>query len=64
MFNTIDLCCDVLIIDGESSDSGEVGDSMIDLAFLDEEPRRLIVEPGQDEDDTGEHDVYRRWHRP
>lgn len=64
MFDTVDFCCNVLIIGREASNSGEVGNSVIDLAFLDKKSRRFVVEPGQDEDDTSKHDVNRRWYRP
>ncbi len=53
-----------LVIRGKVTDPSKVGDGMVEIPLLDEKAGRFVIKEAEDEDDTGEHNVNRRWDDP
>ena len=57
-----DLFDDMMVVDGEASDSCEVGGCFVVLANFNEVARGFVVEEGKDEYQTGEHNMDCGWY--
>lgn len=64
LLDSIDLRNHVLIGCRQTPHSCKIDDCVLILTFLDQEARRFVIEEGQDEDDSGEHDMKRCWDNP
>jgi hypothetical protein len=55
--NSSELAHNVLVVDGEATQTGQVDKSLFRLIALDEVSWGLVLQEGEDKDQTGKNDV-------